>query len=307
VTPSTEEPRLIEALVRKYAPIMELNVDEDYWPTTIDAFLPHMIMQTVTNGVPRDFYTGSLDRNVLAEEAIKLGTRNDQTTACLRTRADLNQPSDTQDWFSGSYPGETGVTTYVVVVNGENGKLDIVYWWLFNYNQGKTVASTSWGNHVSDWEHVKVSLSGVNFTTPGHEQIIHLLYDAHGDQTILDPKDAELVGSQMIVHLANGSHEAYPHVGVYDLPAGTHDYCKANAYQFDQRRSPLEIYEWNGTGFITPPAGPLPGILSIKDPNWINYQGRWGNWERGSLFGQISRLESGPGGLFRPTEYVKPS
>jgi hypothetical protein len=128
---------------------MMLNVDEDYWPTTIDAFLPHMIVQTVANGFPADFFTGALDRNVLAQEAIKLGANNDQTTACLRTRADLNQPSDTQDWFAGSYPGETGVTTYVVVVQGDNGKLDIVYWWLFNYNQGKTVAGTSWGNHVS--------------------------------------------------------------------------------------------------------------------------------------------------------------
>jgi hypothetical protein len=87
--------------------------------------------------------------------------------ACLRTRADLNSPSDTQDWFNGTRPLDgSQVTSYAVVTEGRNGKLNIVYWWFFNYNQGKTVASTSWGNHVSDWEHVRVELENVDFSRP---------------------------------------------------------------------------------------------------------------------------------------------
>ena len=45
IKPPSNKWALVDALVRKYAPIYMLNVDEVYWQTTIDAFLPHMIMQ----------------------------------------------------------------------------------------------------------------------------------------------------------------------------------------------------------------------------------------------------------------------
>ncbi|MGZ8786189.1 MAG: hypothetical protein ACXW1Y_11585, partial [Acidimicrobiia bacterium] len=167
VSASPSKPALVDALVKKYAPIFMLNADEVYWPANVDTFLPHMIMQTVLpNGVPVDYYKGPLTRNALAVQATALGANNTGTTACLRTSADLNSPSDTQDWFYGTLPTSSQVTTYAVVVEGQNGKLDIVYWWFFNYNQGKTVAGTSWGNHVSDWEHIKVQLGGVDFASP---------------------------------------------------------------------------------------------------------------------------------------------
>ncbi len=123
------------------------------------------------------------------------------------------------------------------MVEGANKRLDIVYWWLFNYNQGKTVAGTSWGNHVSDWEHVKVKLDRVDFSNPQNEVVVGVMYDHHGDQDNFKPGDGntEFSGRQVLVHLANGDHEAYAKAGVYDRPMGTHDYCKENAYRFDQR------------------------------------------------------------------------
>src|SRR3984957_17350686 len=45
VKPPSDKATLIDALVRKYSPIYMLNVDEVYWQSTIDAFLPHMILQ----------------------------------------------------------------------------------------------------------------------------------------------------------------------------------------------------------------------------------------------------------------------
>jgi hypothetical protein len=151
LAPSTSKPMLIEALVRKYAPIYMMNVDDVYWQSNVDAFLPQMIIQKVNNGAPHDFYTGPLNRNVLAQAAAALGNANTSDSACLRTRADLNQPSDTQSWFAGARAtNPSQLTTYAVVVEGQSGKLDIVYWWFFNYNQGKNVANASWGNHVSD-------------------------------------------------------------------------------------------------------------------------------------------------------------
>jgi hypothetical protein len=287
-----------------------LNVDEVYWQSTIDTFLPHMILQKAkdsSGGGLSTFYDGPMDRNVLAKQALALGASNTNTTAFLRTRADLNQPSDTQDWFNSARPTDPAqVTAYAVVVEGAQKRLDIVYWWLFNYNQGKTVAGTSWGNHVSDWEHVKVKLGGVDFANPQNEVVVGVMYDHHGDQDNFKPGDGntELSGRQVLVHLANGDHEAYAKAGVYDRPQGTHDYCKDNAYEFDQRQGTVEIYLWNGSDFSPAPAGAPP---SFKDPAWLRYRGRWGNQQRGDLLGLVARLESGPEGPFRPGEYAPPT
>ena len=306
LAPSTSKLVLVETLVRKYAPIYMMNVDDVYWQSNVDAFLPHMIVQKVDNGSPSDFYTGPLDRNVLAQQAVALDGNNNNNGACLRTRADLNQPSDTQDWFNGARATSPAqLMTYAVVVEGQGGKLDIVYWWFFNYNQGKNAASTSWGNHVADWEHVKVHLAGVDFSRPQNERIVGIMYDHHGDQETRAPGDGvtEMNGLQVLVHLANGDHEAYPRAGVYDRPMETHDYCDDNGYRFDTRPGNIEIYSWTGSDF----AGIPPGASSsYRDPAWIRYRGRWGNWQRGSLFGQVAQLESGPEGIFRPGEYAQP-
>ncbi len=308
VKPPTDKWALIDALARKYAPIYMLNVDEVYWQSTIDAFLPNMILQKAANasGDLTTVYDGPMDRNVLAKQATLLGAANTNTTAFLRTRADLNQPSDTQGWFNSARPTDPAkVTAYAVVVEGAQKRLDIVYWWFFNYNQGKTVAGTSWGNHVSDWEHVKVKLDGVDFLKPQNEVVVGVMYDHHGDQDNFKPGDGntEFSGRQVLVHLANGDHEAYAKAGVYDRPMGTHDYCKENAYRFDQRAGTVEIYVWNGSDFSPAPAGATP---NFKDPSWMRYHGRWGNHERDSLAGQVSVLESGPEGPFRASEYPPP-
>jgi hypothetical protein len=312
VAPSGNKLELMGALVRKYAPIFMLNVDEVYWPSNVDAFMTHMILQKVLPPPlgPQDFYTGPLNRQTLAQQAALLGGNNFTDGACLRTAADLNHASDTQDWFNGTRPVDgSQITSYAVVTEGKNGKLNIVYWWFFNYNQGKTVASTSWGNHVSDWEHVRVELQGVDFSKPQHDSVLDIVYDHHGDKETHPPGDgvAEFSGLQVLVHIANGSHEAYPKAGVYSLKfGGTHDYCKDNAYRYDSRLGSIEVYQWNDNGFQGLAAG---APADFKDPAWLLYKGRWGNWQRGqiSAFGySVSELESGPEGLNRAGEYPIP-
>ena len=309
VKPPTDKWALMDALVRKYAPIYMLNVDEVYWQSTIDAFLPNMILQKASDSSGDNlstFYDGPMDRNVLAKQATLLGAANTNALAFLRTRADLNHASDTQTWFASARPTDPAkATAYAVVVEGAQKRLDIVYWWFFNYNQGKTVASTSWGNHVSDWEHVKVKLDGVDFAKPQNEVVVGVMYDHHGTQDNFKPGDGntEFSGRQVLVHLANGDHEAYAKAGVYDRPMGTHDYCKENAYRFDQREGTVEIYVWNGSDFSAPSP---QATANFKDPAWLRYRGRWGNHERDSLAGQVSVLESGPEGPFRPGEYAPP-
>jgi hypothetical protein len=131
------------------------------------------------------------------------------------------------------------------------------------------------------------------------------MYDHHGDQETHAPGDpaAEFSGRQVLVHMANGDHECYPKAGVYDRPQSTHDYCKENGHRYDQRQGIIEIYQWSGSNFVPVPQG---APATFKNPNWVSYRGRWGNWQRGDLFGQVARLESGPEGIFRASEYPVP-
>ncbi len=83
IKPLTDKWALMDALVRKYAPIYMLNVDEVYWQSTIDTFLPNMILQKAANassGGLTTFFDGPMDRNVLAKQAKLLGAANTNTT-----------------------------------------------------------------------------------------------------------------------------------------------------------------------------------------------------------------------------------
>lgn len=183
-----------------------------------------MIIQTAMHlmGVRlKTFYDGALDRNVLAHHAALLtnANANSNRMAFLRTRADLNQPSDTQDWFNGAPPTKPAeLATYAVVVGAQN------------------------------------------------EVVAGVMYDHHGDQDNFKPGDGntEFSGRQVLVHLANGDHEAYPKAGVYDRPMGTHDYRKENAYRFDQRAGAVEIYLWSGAGFSPMPPGATPELQGSR-------------------------------------------
>ncbi len=112
---------------------------------------------------------------------------------------------------------------------------------------------------------MKVKLDGVDFLKPQNEVVVGVMYDHHGDQDNFKPGDGntEFSGRQVLVHLANGDHEAYAKAGVYDRPMGTHDYCKENAYRFDQRAGTVEIYVWTGSDFAPTPSGATP---NFKDP-----------------------------------------
>ena len=132
------------------------------------------------------------------------------------------------------------------------------------------------------------------------------MYDHHGDQDNFKPGDGntEFSGRQVLVHLANGDHEAYAKAGVYDRPMGTHDYCKENAYRFDQRAGTVEIYLWNGSDFSPVPPG---ATANFKDPAWLGYRGRWGN-QRARRPRRTSRqARVGPRGTVPPRRICAPA
>ncbi|KIM95500.1 hypothetical protein OIDMADRAFT_34244 [Oidiodendron maius Zn] len=196
-----------------------------------------MIVKTVDSQNPHPFYIGPLDRQVLGMQAIALGDRNTNQTARLRTSADLNRPSDTQDWM----PAITRAR-----------------------HLQKPAEETTW------------RLSGVDFSGPSSEQISKIMISAHYDTPVSPPNQCELYGSQVLAHLASADHEIHPHAVTYDRPQGTHDYCKTNPYEFDQCLGIIEIYQWDEKtqNFVNPFPRPLlrtriPAGRSIEDTGAI--------------------------------------
>lgn len=318
-TPTTLSYSALTEVVRRFAPIIRFSKDEAYWPANVDDFLPRMILQKGTDDSYKSvstIYDQPMSKELLVSQGEPLGN-----LGILRTLNDLNEPSDTQEWMNGNKPSaQHPVHTYVVVTNRlasscdsidvNNVNAEITYWLFFNYNQGKTVASTSFGNHVADWTHVKLVVI--------NNKIAQVMYDHHGDKTryrFPDPQ-VEKLGQQVVVYAACGSHECYWRPGDYELALGTHDQCD-NGTEVNLQQGEFEIYPFNtqSNNFekFSDPAYP--------DPQWLQYKGRWGNSIRGefstddipiigpilNLAGKsysVARLENGPEGLFRPQEYA---
>lgn len=79
----------------------------------------------------------------------------------LVTSETLDEPSSTLSFFSGQSPSLSPVYTVIRRQKVLSVTITEIYYWLFYpYNLGKSVSSTVFGNHVGDWEHVKVTLYG---------------------------------------------------------------------------------------------------------------------------------------------------
>ncbi len=93
--PPSNKWTLMDALVRKYAPIYMLNVDEVYWQTTIDAFLPHMILQKARDELGRgsDDVLRRPDGSQRPRQASPLTGRGEHERHGLLTHARRSQPT----------------------------------------------------------------------------------------------------------------------------------------------------------------------------------------------------------------------
>ena len=296
-----KSPMDFRVLVQQFAPVLVFQEGEAYWHANVDSFLTHMIMTCKDTGTFIHNGEVGLTKADLVKGANTL-IRNNSESATLRTIHDLNQPSDTQDWFNGNK--EVPITSYVVVSSPSDtdfSRVNITYWWFFNYNQGKTVGSTSWGNHVADWTYCKISLEKTN----NDYTIKEIMWDHHGNKIYRTPgQQIDYVDDHPVVYVAQGSHECYPNPGSHssDIFLVPDDQCSdlnsgIKKYTWKDGNS-FEIYYWSieRQKFIN--------YSGCPNSDWLSYKGRWGNWERGSLFGQVARLESGPEGLWRPQEYA---
>ncbi|MBK8266416.1 MAG: Vps62-related protein [Nannocystis sp.] len=118
------DPRL-EALIT-YAPRVWLHSEEQYFPSSVEFAFAEM---TRSLGGDGRFW--------------------------IRSKAGLGSPSDTLPFFAGEL---ATAPVYAFYADKGEGVIDLVYFFWYPYNRGKSAVDTIWGNHVGDWEHITVRL-----------------------------------------------------------------------------------------------------------------------------------------------------
>ncbi|WP_181361910.1 Vps62-related protein [Streptomyces sp. MA5143a] len=248
-------------LARRYAPLVRLERDEEYFPSDVESFLSNTHVETHREG--------------------------DNPNRQFRVS---NQPlgcdSCTEPAFLSGWPDRATldqVPAYAEIVHRtDNGSAtditDINYWMFYPYNRGKRVCMTvfianrclgglysTFGHHVGDWEHVTLRLVD-------NEPHQVSMSQHNSGQTVAYGREIAVDGTQPLVYAAWGSHGLYPAPGDHTylrLPNG-HSLVDrtSNGPLWDTRKA-LKVFSWQ-------PAGSYTGDLS-----WLNYTGRWGNPKSG--------------------------
>lgn len=179
--PPVDDPRL-QALVT-YAPRVWLPADEEYFPSSVEFAFANMTRFPDGEG-----------------------------NYWIRSTAALDSPSDTLPFFAGELDT---APVYAYYADKGSQLVDLVYFFYYPYNRGKSVVDTIWGNHVGDWEHITVRLMrGPDDTlTP-----VQVYLSAHSFGGAYEWAALEhFEDTHPVVYSAWGSH------GVWDSP-GAHTY-----------------------------------------------------------------------------------
>ena len=121
------------------------------------------------------------------------------------------------------------------------------YWrWHVQNTQDRGIVNT--GRHEGDWELVQVRVDG-------RERPVEAVYAQHSVAERCGWRSVRTRRGAPVAYLANGSHAAYFRRGVRD------------------RMFPDPNDEAEGRGSVSRP--PLE-VISIDDPGWMRFTGRWG-------------------------------
>lgn len=282
ITAATIHDDLKREVMLRYAPLVVLAKDEEYFPSSVEFAFKNMV---------------------------RFRNDDDGGRYWIRTKQTLTSPSDySPKYFAGQHD-LSSVPAYAYWVDKPSMMTDIVYYCFFPYNRGKSVADTVWGNHVSDWEHATVRLlwskSGDSWVPKPHKVAL----SAHdGGEVVLWQNLSKFQQTEHpVMYSARGSHGFWSTKGnhVYrDLwIAQLVDHCSSGAqfatwdnlmtFDYTAKRGLKNGWPgWMSRDFKH--AGQEP----TRDPaNGPIY--RWGNEARGCdlVYPDLPcRLENGPEG-----------
>jgi hypothetical protein len=284
------------ALLTTYAPRVKLHDEEAFWPSSVEWTFPHLWRHNP--GVDLRYW--------------------------LQTLEDLVEPSSVLAYFSGCNGQATimpctldDTPVYAFYVEKPNDDLsfqyvDLVYFFYYPYNRGKSFANTIWGNHVGDWEHVTVRLWWSYDDQSGWLlQPIQIYLPAHDFGSTYEWDEIPKIDdTHAIIFSAKGSHGTWRDPGdhIYQTILwqplidetnengaswDTWDYLEAFDYNLEQGLSGNDWPLWMSEDYEDPgicdPSNPACGPIF-----------RWGNTQQGcaTIFGDVIMciLEKGPTG-----------
>ena len=267
--------------VIEFAPFIFLHSEEEFWPSDVDSFLPHMNIQTGDVA----FFEGALDRATLALQAQSLGGKNFIDGAHLQEKLTENYL-----WKRGTKPTSASqIHCYTVITESKDLLcVQITYWWFFNYDNGLLRAKigifeyddgrVGYGNRMSDWKHVTIFLN--RSPLDGTFSLQQFRFQAHDNNTFLNKESiniefGDVAKKQVTVYMAKGSHECYPKAGKHITPLSTNEFCD-QGLGFDTKTSSFEIYTFVEVIAFEHFAEKHVDT-KFNNPDWLDYRGRWGN------------------------------
>jgi hypothetical protein len=180
--PPIDDPRLLA--LRTYAPRVWLHPGEEYFPSSVE------------------FAFAAMTRFVGGDG-----------NYWIRSIQALDSPSDdSPPFFAGDLEG---APVYAFYADKGGDIVDLVYFFWYPYNRGKSAVDTIWGNHVGDWEHITVRLLRGPDDALAPSQVYLSAHSFGGAYAWTDIERHDI--THPVVYSARGSH------GVWSAP-GDHVY-----------------------------------------------------------------------------------
>ena len=254
-------------LIKKYAPLVRLAKGEAFRASSVDFFLQHVDLK-------------GADPTVSPLTVYNLPTCSG--SCYLTTKESLGGSAGTKPTvLKGQAPADS--PTYAMISKeGKTGDFSVKYWFFFPYNRGKRVCVglyqdwlggctggySTFGNHVGDWEHVKVTFRNSKPTS------IYLSIHDFGKTFTSDGttfNGLSMIDSHPVVYAADGSHGIWPNTG-------THTYKNIYIDTLSDSTSAGTKWEtWKNLKIVYNKAkGQFTGEFSF-----FNFKGDWGNSESG--------------------------
>lgn len=254
----------VEALIRRYGPLLRLHPEESYKMSSVEWFLGQASLVRDDKVVPWD-----------------------HTAAALPT----GPPDDAHPYWltlpEAARPGDqASATSYVNVKPSADGLHTwLQFWFFFPYNgpgvghingllfdrivHTDNVTLGEFGAHTGDWEHVSLGIENAS------SNLVAVYFSQHdGGQWVTEIESLERHGEQVVVYSSKNGHASYPHVGANY----THHYKVGPAPPLGEA---LEFFLRNDTAAKGDELDCSTKYVIVSGPSttdarWLDFPYRWG-------------------------------
>jgi hypothetical protein len=257
-----------ERLIEAYTPRLMVRDRDEICDTSGEQYEATTVDTVLGNPAVRLTEADSSGSETTLKQAPKAGD-----IATLGEGFHLNLPGDplgdtcvyAKDFAKLKREGKAPAVTYAHIAR-EAGRpgLAVQYWFFWYFNQFNDL-------HEGDWEGMQVVFDS---SDPGQAlkegpSEIGLFQHGGGEKANWDDGKVEKEGTHPVVYPAAGSHATF-----YDSAVYVENGRKGSGVGCDDTSSPHRRLEVRP---IQVPTQPGPG----SPFRWLNYKGRWGQWEKG--------------------------